>query len=59
MEFVIPASKEALRRDEGKGVYVVRQTFDSDELAMVLEGKLYYINSHTKQQEFFRVFDYI
>ena len=38
MEFVIPASKEELRRDEGKGVYVVRQTFDSDELTVVLEG---------------------
>ena len=37
-EFVIPASKQELRRDEGKGVYVVRQTFDSDELPMVLEG---------------------
>ena len=48
MEFVIPASKEELRRDEGKGVYVVRQTFDSDELAMVLEGMLCYVNySHT------------
>ena len=40
MEFVIPASKEELRRDEGKGVYVVRQTFDNDELPMVLEGML-------------------
>jgi len=37
-EFVIPASKQELRRDEGKGVYVVRQTFDTDELPMVLEG---------------------
>lgn len=40
MEFVIPASKEELRRDEGKGIYVVRQTFDNDELPMVLEGML-------------------
>ena len=43
MEFVISASKEELRRDEGKGVYVVRQTFDSDELTVVLEGMLCYL----------------
>ena len=49
MEFVIPASKEELRRDEGKGVYVVRQTFDIDELPIVLEGMLYLTSySHAK-----------
>ena len=38
MEFVIPSSREELRKDEGKGTYVVKQIFDSDELAVVLEG---------------------
>ena len=49
MEFVIPARKEELRRDEGKGVSVVRQTFDIDELPIVLEGMLYLTSySHAK-----------
>jgi len=38
MEFVIPSSREELRKDEGKGTHVVKQTFDSDELAVVLDG---------------------
>lgn len=38
MEFVIPSSREELRKDEGKGIYIVKQTFESDELAVVLDG---------------------
>ena len=56
MEFVIPASKEELRRDEGKGVYVVRQTFDNDELAIVLEGMLRHTVRSLNIRKYFRVF---
>ena len=38
MEFVIPSSREELRKDEGKHIYIVKQTFDADELAVVLDG---------------------
>lgn len=42
---MIPSSKRELRRDEGKGIYVVRQTFDSDGLPVVLEGVAMIITS--------------
>ena len=38
MEFIIPSSREELRKDEGKGTYIVKQAFESDELAVVLDG---------------------